>query len=1046
MTSNKLFWSMTIVISMVHTRVSAQPFLVNGISEQSSSENIVFVDDIVKALCVENWDADGDGELSFNEAAKVTELGDVFRGNANIISFDELSYFKKLHSIGNRAFEDCKNLNSVTLPTGIQYIGDYAFYGCSNLKEVNYEQVDTQSLWRKKVLVESFVSVNELYSPSRTNIVNEVLADENYSTKAISVSHHVQGFGNDTYFMPCDSTYKTWAKVVGIPSFMMNRTPFNYNKAVDYINGSVLCDFANSQGLQYYIDTICSYPSHVRINMAASRIDNNSVYLTVRGEKDNAYNYSNTRLTVYLIEDVVHESQNGTAHYKIKRYYNNTWGDEVSWNNNEFEKSYNIDISSQWNDSNLSIVCFINRYSPSNNLNGTIENAESIVCPTIDNTPITSSDQRDLISIGRYSFCGCKQLNSIKIPSTVEEIGRGAFEGASNLTDVISEMSTPINIESNTFSNRQNAVLHVPFGTKELYLQASYWKDFLSVEETGSVLVSEYPYTETFDDVTKEMVVPDGWLSTTTAEWENRHWGPLSTEKAYGGTGVSMFTFFMPAGNCSTLTSPEFKLPKAKDLFITFVWGDCHPADLIKDDTGTSRKQNVEGGNGYSDVVFEIFCDGEWKQAAYLSENYNTDGNTKYWRDEKVDLTEYIGKKVKFRWINNSYAGGHRGAGLDNVMIDGFFEVSNDSLYIDDVNLQTGKCQDLSIQLINDEPIIMAEFYLQLPEVVTVSTDKDGNPIATLNVDRCDNTHTVTISHNGSGLYHFLCYSNANSPFFGNNGEIVHLELECDNAETGVYKGVLKDILLSDMNKRPVELPDFAFDINIRDYKLGDIDNNDKINGIDIIDIIELIMTSTYAIAADLYPKDVPDGVINGMDLVEEVELVMTQPLVQGIPPFMRPNDSLNLEHSDDGSWNVGIRTFEKFILAQMTIELPEGEHLLGVRTDNTHSVLWRQIDSNRYMIVCFSSTNQPFVNNQDLISILCTNGSCVKVSDILLVDSSKKEHLYVFEKSAATSIEEWKNEPTRKTIYDLQGRMVSSGKKETKGLYIINKTKAVIK
>lgn len=39
--------------------------------------------------------------------------------------------------IGNRAFYNCKILESVNIPTGVKSIGDYAFNMCYNLKEIN---------------------------------------------------------------------------------------------------------------------------------------------------------------------------------------------------------------------------------------------------------------------------------------------------------------------------------------------------------------------------------------------------------------------------------------------------------------------------------------------------------------------------------------------------------------------------------------------------------------------------------------------------------------------------------------------------------------------------------------------------------------------------------------------------------------------------------------------------------------------------------------------------------------------------------------------
>lgn len=99
-------------------------------------EIIQFADATVKAICVANWDTDNDGELSKDEAAAVTDIGQVFR-NSNIASFDDLQYFTGLISVGKRAFSGCKQLKSITLPSNITSIGDNAFTSCESLLSLN---------------------------------------------------------------------------------------------------------------------------------------------------------------------------------------------------------------------------------------------------------------------------------------------------------------------------------------------------------------------------------------------------------------------------------------------------------------------------------------------------------------------------------------------------------------------------------------------------------------------------------------------------------------------------------------------------------------------------------------------------------------------------------------------------------------------------------------------------------------------------------------------------------------------------------------------
>lgn len=102
----------------------------------TTSSNIIFADQNVKALCVANWNTDDDDELSFAEAAAVTTLGEVFKNKTNITSFNELKFFTGLTSIVDYAFNRCGILTSVVIPVGVTSIGKNAFSYCPNLRTV----------------------------------------------------------------------------------------------------------------------------------------------------------------------------------------------------------------------------------------------------------------------------------------------------------------------------------------------------------------------------------------------------------------------------------------------------------------------------------------------------------------------------------------------------------------------------------------------------------------------------------------------------------------------------------------------------------------------------------------------------------------------------------------------------------------------------------------------------------------------------------------------------------------------------------------------
>lgn len=105
---------------------------------------IVFEDDAVKTVCLNNnWDTNGDGELSVQEAASVT----VFDGGAssslafkfnyvNFTTFNELRFFTGLEALGAYAFSGNTHVTMVTLPNTITSIGNAAFNNCSNLSSI----------------------------------------------------------------------------------------------------------------------------------------------------------------------------------------------------------------------------------------------------------------------------------------------------------------------------------------------------------------------------------------------------------------------------------------------------------------------------------------------------------------------------------------------------------------------------------------------------------------------------------------------------------------------------------------------------------------------------------------------------------------------------------------------------------------------------------------------------------------------------------------------------------------------------------------------
>lgn len=99
------------------------------------SKVITFEDHLVKQMLVESVnpliDLNGDGEISYEEAAQTTTIPDF--GGSDITSFNEYRYFASMQAAGS--FHN-SSIANITLPANIQAINANAFDGCPELRDM----------------------------------------------------------------------------------------------------------------------------------------------------------------------------------------------------------------------------------------------------------------------------------------------------------------------------------------------------------------------------------------------------------------------------------------------------------------------------------------------------------------------------------------------------------------------------------------------------------------------------------------------------------------------------------------------------------------------------------------------------------------------------------------------------------------------------------------------------------------------------------------------------------------------------------------------
>lgn len=104
--------------------------------------NIDFADEEVKRVCVENWDTNGDGELSVEEAEAVTTLNNAFKNNNKIVSFDELKFFTGITRLEMDDFSYCSNLTTISLPNSLTSTDQNVFVWCTSLSQIEWPDND----------------------------------------------------------------------------------------------------------------------------------------------------------------------------------------------------------------------------------------------------------------------------------------------------------------------------------------------------------------------------------------------------------------------------------------------------------------------------------------------------------------------------------------------------------------------------------------------------------------------------------------------------------------------------------------------------------------------------------------------------------------------------------------------------------------------------------------------------------------------------------------------------------------------------------------
>ena len=401
-----------------------QEALINAFPKPSKpieSPIISFADDSVKAVCVQNWDFDGDGELSKAEAALVTTLNEVFKGNPNITSFDELKYFTGLSRIGNQVFQGCTGLTSVTIPNTVTSIGDWAFRNCISLNsieilgsitEIGMEAFDRTAWYNNQP--DGVVYIGHIaykYKGTMPDGTSIVLKD---GTLGIAGSAFQGCNGLTSVTIPNSVTF------IGQYAFWNCRslTTVNIPNSITLIGDGVFrgCYALESITIPNSVTSIGRQAFENCSSLTCLTIPNSVTSIAIGAFR---YCYSLTSVTI----------PNSVTSISGSLFYCCTGLTSIVIPNSVIS----IDGYAFYGCSGLTSVTIPNSVTSIGNY--AFQDCSGLTSVTIPNS---------VTSIGNYAFQGCSGLTSMTIPNSVTSIGYMVFTGCTALMSIKVESGNPI--------------------------------------------------------------------------------------------------------------------------------------------------------------------------------------------------------------------------------------------------------------------------------------------------------------------------------------------------------------------------------------------------------------------------------------------------------------------------------------------------------------------------------------------------------------------------------------------------------------------------
>ncbi len=449
---------------------------------------------------------------------------------------------------------------------------------------------------------------------------------------------------------------------------------------------------------------------------------------------------------------------------------------------------------------------------------------------------------KDLTSIDSNSFEGCSSLSSITLTADKVTFGTNVFLNCSSLSTVNSYMTDITGLSSvSCFQNiSPSCKLFVVNGMKNSYEGSPYWASSFS-----QILVFRPSVGDVF---TAPLLIGDG---NEVMEFE------VTDED-----GLTVYIKSIKEGVISSAVEPiDVEIPECViDRELSFKIGGVKNSAFENTKIGRlffNHNLRVIESSGFANCNVLNSASVPWRTPAEIEANENC------FNGLPSNAVLYVPAGTKERYE-------------DLTPWNQFSQIIESSpISTGDISARYGSKANLPIFLKNTETISGLQFKLTLPEGVTV-VDHESN-LVTSTTER---TEGFTImgrkDPDEENSYLFVVLSLNGDAISGTEGAFMNVRLDiAQNVGLGVHDIKIEDVYMTTETFDTLNPAESTSELTVKDFMLGDVNNDGIINITDAIGIINYVLKNTPETFIEGAADVNQDGIINVTDAIGVINKIL---------------------------------------------------------------------------------------------------------------------------------------------------------------------------